>query len=245
VKERGSTLRFQKGWRVKLVVNGAGAACTCLVMFIFAVTKFRDGAWIVVILTPILVLTFFRIHRHYKELARRLSLDKYGSPPRTARHRVVLPIGGVHRGTLAALRYARSLSHDVTAVHVSVDPDEAERVRQKWENWGDGVRLVILDSPYRLLMEPLLDYIAEVAAIRQPNETITIVVPEFIPDRWWQNLLHTQAALWLRLAFLSVPGIVITDVPYQLDLPEESFAPPPTGDGYALDGAPDRSQNPP
>jgi hypothetical protein len=130
---------------------------------------------------------------------------------------VILPISGVHRGTMAALRYARNLSDDVTAVHVSLDPAEADRIRRKWESWGDGVRLVILDSPYRLLLEPLLGYIQEVADQRQPNETITIVVPQFVPTRWWNNLLHTQAALMLRLALLFKPGIVITDVPYQIE----------------------------
>jgi hypothetical protein len=129
---------------------------------------------------------------------------------------VIIPISAVHRGTLAALHYAHSLSHDVTAVFVSMDPAEAEKVRQKWELWGDGVRLVILDSPYRLLLEPLLSYIEEISSQRQPNEIITIVVPQFIPRRWWNNLLHTHTAMLLRLALLFKPGIVITDVPYQV-----------------------------
>jgi hypothetical protein len=123
----------------------------------------------------------------------------------------------VHRGSLAALRYGRNLSDDVTAVHVSIDPVEAEKTQKKWEKWGDGVRLVILDSPYRLLAEPLIDYIEEIANTRQPNEIITIVVPQFVAKRWYHNLLHTQTALWLRLVLLFKPGIVITDVPYQVD----------------------------
>ena len=114
----------------------------------------------------------------------------------------------MHRGTLAALRYARSLSDDVTAVHVSMDPTRRKSVQRKWEMWGEGVRLVILDSPYRLLLEPLLGYIQEVADQRQPNETITIVVPQFVPRHWWNNLLHTQTAFMLRLALLFKPGIV-------------------------------------
>ena len=127
-----------------------------------------------------------------------------------------MPVSDVHRGTLEALRYARSLSSDVTAVHVSMDPAQAEEVQRKWGLWGDGVRLVILDSPYRLLLEPLLDYISAIADMRQPDETLTIVVPQFVPRRSWQNVLHAQTAFFLRLALLFRPGIVITDVPYQL-----------------------------
>jgi amino acid transporter len=217
VRERGSTLRYEPGWRLKMLINGCGAVCTAVVMMVFAVTKFRYGAWIVLLLMPILVAGFWAIHRHYRDLAAHLSLEHYGAPLRTARQRVILPISGVHRGTMAALRYARSLSDDVTAVHVSIDPEEAEKIRHKWELWGEGVRLVILDSPYRLLLEPLLAYIEEIAAHRQPNDTLTIVVPQFVPRRWWHNLLHTQAAFLLRLALLFKPGIVVTDVPYQVD----------------------------
>lgn len=216
-QERGSTLRYEPGWKLKMSINSVGTVCTAIVMSVFAITKFRDGAWVVLLLMPLLVTMFASIHRYYRNLAAHLSLDHYGAPPRTSRHRVIMLVSGVHRGTLAAVRYARALSDDITAVHVSLDPDAAEKVRRKWELWGDGVRLVILDSPYRLLLEPVLEYIEEVAAQRQPNETITIIVPQFVPQRWWQNLLHTQTAFWLRLVLLFKPGIVITDVPYQLE----------------------------
>jgi amino acid transporter len=217
VHDSGAPLGFDPRWRSKMVINGFGAVCTGVVMLVFAVTKFEDGAWIVLLLMPALVVVFSAIHRHYRTLADHLSLEHYGAPPPVARHRVILPISGVHRGSLAALRYARSLSDDVTAVHVSLDPVEAERIQHKWELWGEGVRLVILDSPYRLLLEPLLSYIQEIATQRQPNETITIVVPQFVSQRRWANLLHTQAAFILRLALLFKQGIVITDVPYQVE----------------------------
>jgi hypothetical protein len=216
-QSHGEPLRYAPSWKLKMLSNGFGALCTAVVMLVFAVTKFRDGAWIVLLVIPALVMLFSSIQRHYRRLAEGLSLDDYGEPPPLSRHRVILPISGVHRGTLAALRYARSLSDDVTAVHVSMDPVEAERVQQKWDTWGEGVRLVILDSPYRLLLEPLLGYIQEISECRQPNETITIVVPQFVPRRRWNNLLHTQAAFLLRLALLFQPGIVITDVPYQVE----------------------------
>jgi hypothetical protein len=215
--ERGSTLRFEKGWKSKGAINSFGAVCTFIVMLVFAVTKFNDGAWVVIIVIPTLIAIFFAIHQHYKSIARHLSLDDFGEPLRLKRHRVLIPISGVHRGSLSALHYAQALSDDVTAVHVSIDPAETERLRRKWETWGNGVRLVVLESPYRQLVEPLLEYIEEISANRQPDDILTIVVPQFVPRRWYHNLLHTQAALMLRLALLFKPGIVITDVPYQVE----------------------------
>jgi hypothetical protein len=217
VQERGSTLRYTPSWQLKMLINGFGAVCTAVVTLVFTFTKFREGAWVVIISAPVLVLIFSAIHHHYRDLAKGLSVDEYGPAPQIRRHRVILPISGVHRGTLDALRYATSLSDDVTAVHVSIDPDEAERVRLKWETWGGGVRLVILDSPYRLFVEPLISYIEEVMAQRQKHDTVTIVVPQFVSRRWWHNLLHTQTALFLRLALMFRPGIVITDVPYHVE----------------------------
>jgi hypothetical protein len=170
-----------------------------------------------VVLVPVLVLIFFQIHHHYKRLAKQLSLDAYGVPARVGRHRVLILVGGVHRGSLAALAYARALSDDVTAVYVALDSAEADKVKIKWETWGEGVRLVVLDSPYRLLIEPLLAYIQQMIAIRQPNETLTIIVPQFVPKHWWANALHAQTALMLRMSLLFKRGIVITEVPYQVD----------------------------
>ena len=216
VRERGSTLRYAPAWEVKMVINGFGAFCTAIVALVFATTKFRDGAYIVLILMPVIVIFLSAIHRHYRTLAANLSLENYGAPPRSHRHRVILPISGVHRGSLAALNYAQTLSDDVTAVYVALDPVETEKVQRKWETWGAGVRLQVLDSPYRLLLEPLLAYIEGIAGHRQPSEVITIVVPQFVPRHWWHNALHAQTATWLRLALLFKPGIVITDVPYQV-----------------------------
>ncbi len=209
-------LRYDKRWKIKMFSNGFGAVCTGIVMCVFAITKFRDGAWIVLILTPVLIGMFQWIKRHYSTLASRLSLEKYGEPPPyNMRHRVIVPISNVHRGTLAALRYARMLSDDVTAVHISMEPEDTDKVRQKWETWGRGTRLVIVDSPYRLFLEPLLNYIDEILSVRQPNETVTIVVPHFVPEQRIHNTLHMQTAEMLRRELLSTPGVVITEVPYQ------------------------------
>ncbi|MCC7493991.1 MAG: APC family permease [Fimbriimonadaceae bacterium] len=225
VTEPGSVLEHDRRWLPKMLINGFGCVCTAVVMVIFAVTKFRDGAWVVLLLTPAMVLVFFRIHHHYRELAEDLSLEDFGLPAALPRHRVLLPISGVHRGTLAALQYARSQTDDVTAVYVAVDSDEAEGVAEKWRRWGDNTRLVIVESPYRLLLEPLLAYIKAVAAERQPNEVITVVVPQFVPHRWWHNLLHAQTALWLRQALLHEAGVVVTDVPYQVTRRRPAVAP--------------------
>ncbi|MGE5642211.1 MAG: APC family permease [Byssovorax cruenta] len=210
-------LQYEKGWFVKMLSNGFGAVCTAIVLLVFAVTKFRDGAWVVLILTPILITIFLWIHRHYTSVADSLSLEEYGEPPPyNVRHRVLVPISNVHQGTLAALRYARMLSEDITAVHISMEPADTEHVRKTWETWGRGTRLVIVDSPYRLFLEPLLDYINEILSSRQSNETITIVVPHTVSDQRISKALHMQTAEMLRRELLSTPGVVITEVPYQV-----------------------------
>ena len=217
LKEPGSTVTHDAGWRSKMIINGFGAVCTAIVMIVFAVTKFRDGAWVVIILTPILVMIFFSIHRHYKSIARHLTLEDFGSPQKISRQRVILLISTVHRGTLHALNYALSISDDVTAVHVSIDPVDAEKVKKKWERWGNRSRLVILDSPYRLLVEPLLEYIEFIAAHKQRGDVITIVVPQFVTTTPMSGALHANTAFWLRKALVSQQGIVIIEVPYQIE----------------------------
>lgn len=216
VKHLGSALRFDPKWKGKMIVNGFGAAATFVVMIVFAFSKFRDGAWIVVFLIPTLIFIFSRIHSHYRDLAKDLSLDSFGAPPRIRRNRVIVPIGGVHRGTLRAMHFARSLSDDVTAVYIAVEPAEEAKVQMKWAKWGDGLRLKIIPSPYRFLYEPLLDYIQFIARQRKPNEMLTVVVPEFVPTTWWHNLLHTQTAFFLRLGLLGMKDIVIMEVPYHV-----------------------------
>jgi amino acid transporter len=210
-------LHYEEGWFFKMISNGFGALCTAIVMLVFAMTKFHDGAWVVLILTPLLIGIFVFIHRHYASLASSLSLEKYGEPPPyLGRHRVIVPLSNVHQGTLAALRYARMLSDDVTAVHISIEPVDTEKVLRRWEKWGRGTRLVIVDSPYRLFLEPLLVYIEEILSARQSNEIITIVVPHFVSSQRIYSTLHMQTAELLRRELLATPGVVITEVPYQI-----------------------------
>jgi K+-sensing histidine kinase KdpD len=134
---------------------------------------------------------------------------------------VILPIQQVNQGTRVALRYAQSLSSDLTAVHVAVDHEEGERLKKDWQTWGEGVRLVVLESPHNLVLEPLLHYIRGIMDLRQETEVITVVVPQSVRPRWWSNLIRTQMAVLLRLSLPFETGIVITDVPYQLE-PEEA-----------------------
>ena len=216
ISEKTLVHSYDRGWRWKLAINGLGAITTAIVTLIFASTKFADGAWIIVLLLPALVISFYAVHRHYRNLARDLSLENYGQPPPARRHRVIIPISGIHRGTLEALDYALSLSDDVTAVHVSIDHEQKAAVESKWNWWGKGTRLIIIESPYRTFLEPFLEYLDGIYAILQPNERLTIVVPQFTPKNWWHNLLHTQTAFWLRFVLLNKRGIVITEVPYQV-----------------------------
>jgi amino acid transporter len=215
--EDHSKLQFDPLWKFKMALNGFGAFCTAVVMVVFTITKFEDGAYIVILLISFMVLVLWRIHVHYKKLAARLSLENFGViPPQMIRHRVIMPVSGVHQGTLSALRYARILSDDVTAVHITIEPEDAEKVRRKWEKWGEGVRLVMLDSPYRLFIEPLLEYITDISEQRQPGETITVVVPEFVSDNKLTGALHTNTANILREQLKLQHGIVITNVPYHV-----------------------------
>jgi amino acid transporter len=216
LKETGSTLTHDRRWWIKMAINSMGSLLTAVVVVVFGITKFTEGAWVVLILIPLLALLLRGIHSHYRALARTLSLDDFGEAPCVPRHCVLLLVHEVHRGTLEALLYAQKLSHDVTAVHVSMDPSESEKIRRDWSIWGKGTRLVILESPHQEFLEPVLCYLDELSGKRQPNEIITIVVPQFVPRRRISNLLHMPTAMFLRLAFLTKKDIVITDVPYQI-----------------------------
>jgi amino acid transporter len=215
-KERGSVLHHDNHWVVKMIINGIGSVTTFVVMIVFAVTKFKDGAYIVIVLIPVMVAVFLSIHIHYRNLARQLSLDDQRLPMAIDRNRVILPLGGVHRGSLAALRYARTLSDDITAVHVSIDPKETQKIKEKWNTWGEGYRLVILNSPYRLFHEPLMEYIQMVAHSSEETDIITIVVSQFVTNNPLADLLHMRTADTLRKILLNRPNIVIIEVPYQV-----------------------------
>jgi len=202
------------GWRSGALLNGVGATLTLIVLIVVAVTKFKEGAWIIIVLIPILVTHFLAIHRHYDKVAQQLSLK--GMAVADKRHNtVIVPIGGVHRAVVQALEYARTLSDDVRAIYVDVDPHATQDIRNDWSQWGKGIRLEILASPFRSVMDPLLEYI-ELTNDERPGDFITVLLPEFVPARWWHHLLHNQRALLIKGALLFRPNIVVTSVPYHL-----------------------------
>jgi hypothetical protein len=202
-------------WKKSIFINGLGALATFVVLWVFIITKFIHGAWIVVVIIPILVLLFKGVHRHYTRVAMQLSVGAL-EPLQPIRHTVVVPISGIHQGVVKALEYARSIAPDnVTAVYVDIDPEGTIKLREKWNEWGIDVPLVVLDSPYRSLSGPLLRYIHRVD-MKWDDDVVTVVLPEFIPARWWQHLLHNQSSLLLKGALLFKRGIIVTSVPYHL-----------------------------
>lgn len=213
---RSEATRLPKShWKKYLAINGVGTIATFIVLMIFIVTKFIHGAWIVVFLIPFLVFVFRRIHRHYFDVAQQLSTEGL-APLRPIHHEVIVPISGIHRGVIAALEYAKSIApHHVTAVYVNLDEESTQKLREKWQQWGSGVNLVVVASPYRSLVRPLLNFIDRMKR-SSPGEVITIVLPEFVPAKWWQNLLHNQNTLFIKGALLFKKGVVVTNVPYHL-----------------------------
>ncbi|MBI4269672.1 MAG: APC family permease [Candidatus Rokubacteria bacterium] len=202
------------GWGWRVAVNGIGAVTTALVLAVVAATKFVDGAWIVVLLIGLFILTFLAIRHHYDDVARQLSLEGYDGPP-PIHHSVLVLVGDLHRGVAEALQYAKTLSPEAKAVYVELDPERTRRLEERWVKHGLGVPLIVLTSPYRSLLGPFLGYVDHLVQ-RDGKHILTIVVPEFIPARWWQHLLHNQTALLIKGALLFRKNVIVTDVPYHL-----------------------------
>ena len=203
-------------WKKSLAINAVGALATFVVLCVFIATKFIHGAWIVVVVIPLLVLLFRAIHDHYVMVAKQLSTEGL-APVRPIKHDVIVPISGIHRGVVAALQYAQSIATDrVQAIYVDFEEEATANLKDKWELWGAGVQLVVLPSPYRELTRPLLRYIGR---LRRENSEhiITVVLPEFIPARWWQHFLHNQSSLLLKGSLLFKKGVIVTSVPYHLE----------------------------
>lgn len=202
------------GWKTSAAINAFGAVVTGIVLIIVAVTKAAEGAWIIILMIPMLVMLFTVTRRHYDHVASELTLRGWASEP-AGSHVVLVPIGGIQRAVVKALQYARTLSDDVRAIYVEIDPAATDALRQQWPEWGQDVNLVVLQSPYRSLMEPLLEYVEDVQR-RDPHGYVTVILPEFVPRRLWQHLLHNQHALLIKGALLFKPNVVVTSVPFHL-----------------------------
>ena len=219
LSQTGMLLRWFRsrppGWRVRAAISGLGATVSGIVLIIVAVTKATEGAWIVLVLVPILMFVFKQTRLHYDNVASQLSLEGHEVDLTPHGHVVIVPIGGVHRAVIEALRYASSLSKDVRAVYVNVNPESMAAMKRDWPQWGSHVKLVVLQSPYRSMTEPLLEYIDRLER-ENPEDYITVVLPEFVVKHWWHHLLHNQSAFTLKAALLFRPRVVTTSVPFHL-----------------------------
>jgi amino acid transporter len=218
LSQAGMVVHWRKlrgpGWKTSAAINGVGALVTGIVLVVVAATKAHEGAWIILLLIPVNVLFFRATRRHYRGVAAQLSLQGWHSHgPR--RNTVIVPISGLQRAVAEALDYARTLSSDVRVVYVNVDPGATEQLKSAWRKYGEDLPLVVLESPYRSLMEPLLEYVEQVSAER-PDGYVTVVLPEFVPARWWHHLFHNQRALLIKGALLFKPNTVVTSVPFHL-----------------------------
>ncbi|MDO8735578.1 MAG: APC family permease [Thermoleophilia bacterium] len=205
-----------KGWQKGIVINGTGAITTFVVLIVIASAKFLHGAWIVIIAIPVIVYLTKKVKRHYDSVADQLSLTGRKVQVEYTHHSVIVPVSGAHQAVVNAIRYAKALSEDAVAVYVCFDPMETTRVKQKWNTHGMGVPLIVLESEYRSVIEPLMDYIDGVRETHRGG-VITVVLPEFVPTRWWQHLLHNQTAWMIKGILLFKRGVVSTSVPLHLD----------------------------
>jgi len=219
LSQAGMVRRFRRlkppGWRRGTAISGIGSIATGIVTVVIASTKFTAGAWIVILLLPSFVYLFSRIHSHYILLGNQLRLTPADKPVPT-NNTVLVLVPSIHKGVLPALEYARTLSKDVRGIHIEVDPESTPILEERWDAWGMGIPLIILESPYRSLLKPLLDYLEEAKHERE-NYVITVIVPEFVPVKWWHKILHNQSGFAIKFALLFRKDIIVTNVRYYLE----------------------------
>jgi len=216
LRERG------KSWLLKTAANGVGALATLTTLVVVIFSKFLEGAWITVFLIPLIVLGFRKVYTHYQQVRKQLSLK--GLPPSlkpVQPTRVVIPVSGVHRGVVGAVNFACSISDNVTAVYVELEPGAGEKARQEWQTWWPDVPMVVVPSPYRSIVGPFMQFLEQTDAQHNDGQLATVVLPEFIPGHWWQSLLHNQTAWLLKTTLLysrRQHGLerIIIDVPFHL-----------------------------
>jgi len=215
-RERG------RHWHLKALANAIGAFATGVTLLVVGITKFLDGAWITIFIIPLLVVMFLRVRQHYRHVREQLTM--HGLPPTLrpfTQLRVVVPVSGVHRGIVDAMRYALTISNDVTGVYVELGPGDSQEIQEKWNHFWPDIPLVIVPSPYRSVIQPLLDFLDKTDAEHNDGQQATVLLPEFVPAHWWQTILHNQTAWLLKAAILYHRRNlrfqrVIIDVPYYL-----------------------------
>ncbi|MBW4441421.1 MAG: APC family permease [Plectolyngbya sp. WJT66-NPBG17] len=212
----------ERGWRASALLNGLGAIATTIVLAVVIWTKFALGAWVVVLTVPLVVLLFLSIRRHYQYVADRLTIQDL-SPrsyiPRSrgeaVTHPAIVIVGQLHRGTVEALDYARSIADEIVAVHVDVGTTDYDKFRRRWQELEGDIELVVLDSPYRSVVTPILEFVSQYEA-QHPGVLSTVIIPAFVPRRWWEALLHNQTTLFLKAALRTKKSRVVTTVRYYL-----------------------------
>ncbi len=205
------------GWRKSIVINALGSLTTAIVLLVFVVTKFMDGAWMVIILIPVLVVFFKQIKVHYVSVAEQLSYPPGTKPAPLKKqlHTVIVPVSGIHPGVIATLEYALSTSNDVRPVYVETDPEATKRMQASWTAHVNGIELIILHSPYRSVITPILEYIEKIQQ-QTKDEMLTVLIPEFVTAKWYHQFLHNQTAFLLRTAIRLKRGRVVASVRYYL-----------------------------
>jgi amino acid transporter len=206
--------RKDKGWRWRATLNGIGALATALVFIVQVVTKFTSGAWVVVLIIPSIIFLLRKIHKHYESFNREVKYTGH-APLMFLHHTVVVPVHEITKPVAGALVYATTISEDVRAIHIEVDKLAARKLVAEWEAWDIGVDLVVIPSPYRSVIKPVVHYVKKLTQ-RGDADLVTLVVPEIVPHKWWEHLLHNKTALYIRTAFLFRPNVVVTAVPYLL-----------------------------
>jgi amino acid transporter len=232
----------EPAWKRGTATNAVGAMATFLVLLIIAVTKFKSGAWVPLVVVPVIIVVFSGIKRHYDRVGEVLSVTPEEVRAEPISHTVVVLVGRVHKGVIRALGYARSLRPDhLAAVYVSFEDDDSEDLQRQWEEFRLDVPLEVIHSPYRELVDAVEEYLDELDQ-RWANDTITVLIPEFVVDRWFANVLHNQSALALKWALLRRDGTVVTSVPYHVHSDDKGDG-GPKGDGESKDQAKDQDKD--
>ena len=229
----------EAGWQAGLIINGIGAMTTCAVLCVILMVKFTHGAWMIVFLLPLLVLEFGAIKQHYAGVGRLLKLDRIEKVP-VRPTTVIIPVAGLHKGVIRALRFAAGLHTPARAVHIATNPEEAEKLKQQWGQLDLDIPLEIVDSPYRSLSGPLLDYVDALLA-DDPQSFVAVIIPEFVPQHWRHAFLHNQSAILLSFALRSRPNAVLITVRHALaedTPPAASAAGPAPAQGEPNDSRP-------